>query len=136
MPFLRVDQGDRRPEIIQLKLDKIVLGRSPDCDEVVSSDEVVSRWHARILRVDERAFIEDLKSKNKTYVNGEELAPHTPKPLNQFDSIIIGDFRATYYDTLPEAVEESSSTIEAMLSSSSGHRLLTQPAVRPTTLLE
>src|SRR6266852_5560055 len=111
MPFLRIDKGDRHPEIIHLQRDKIVLGRSPDCDEVVSEDEVVSRWHAQILRVNNRIYIEDLKSKNRTFVNGEELLPHAPRPLDNNDSIIIGDFQATYLETMPEgAPEENSST--------------------------
>ena len=48
--------------------DRMVLGRHPDCDIVIES-AAVSRQHAQILRIDGGLFVEDLGSRNGTFVN-------------------------------------------------------------------
>jgi pSer/pThr/pTyr-binding forkhead associated (FHA) protein len=50
----------------------IVLGRSPDC-EIVLSDGSVSRLHAELLRIDDRRHLRDVGSTNGTWVNGRRL---------------------------------------------------------------
>src|SRR3990172_12270718 len=47
----------------------MVIGRSPECDLVIP-DRQVSRRHARLRRTEEGYLLEDLKSKNGTFVNG------------------------------------------------------------------
>ncbi|HEY64007.1 MAG TPA: FHA domain-containing protein [Caldilineae bacterium] len=55
-------------------LDKqsLTIGRADDCD-IVLPDRVVSRHHARIYWIDGHYYVEDLGSKNGTYVNGQEV---------------------------------------------------------------
>ena len=70
------------------RLDKaeVLIGRSPECD-VLLPDRQVSRRHARVYRVGDRFFIEDLGSKNGTWVNGEPV--EAPRGLNDGDEIQI-----------------------------------------------
>ncbi len=64
-----------------------VIGRTDDAD--ISIDHTkVSRCHARIVVVGTTATIEDLGSKNGTYVNGERL--DRPTLLTNGDEIWIG----------------------------------------------
>lgn len=64
-----------------------ILGR--DGHEGLSIESPsVSRRHARISVGDERATIDDLGSKNGTYVRGERIA--NPAPLNDGDEVRIG----------------------------------------------
>jgi phosphoserine phosphatase RsbU/P len=49
-----------------------VLGRHPGCDVVLESG-AVSRQHARITNIEGNYYIEDLHSRNGTYVNGRLL---------------------------------------------------------------
>jgi pSer/pThr/pTyr-binding forkhead associated (FHA) protein len=51
----------------------VLIGRSPECD-VHIDDESVSRLHARILRDEDRFFLEDLRSKNGTSLGAEKVA--------------------------------------------------------------
>ena len=51
---------------------RYVIGRSPDCD-VVLSDPVVSRAHAECSVDPNALIIRDLESKNGTYVNAERV---------------------------------------------------------------
>ncbi len=50
----------------------IHIGRDPECD-IVIPDRQVSRIHTRIFREDANVMLEDLASKNGTYLNGEKL---------------------------------------------------------------
>jgi phosphoserine phosphatase RsbU/P len=138
MGVLLVDRGERQGEIINLALEKTVLGRHPDfCDEIISKNEAVSRRHAQIVRVNDRHYLEDLKSRNHTYLNDAEMAPYTQAQLFHKDVIRICEFTAVYLDQMPEgAADDNSSTVEAILSSSGDHGLEKQPAAKLAALLE
>ena len=64
-----------------------VIGRTGDADICIDRTEV-SRCHARVLVQGTTATIEDLGSKNGTYVNGERL--ERPLLLTSGDEIWIG----------------------------------------------
>jgi two-component system, cell cycle sensor histidine kinase and response regulator CckA len=76
-------EGDQRVRLVVLQdgrfggrfilEDQAVIGRSPEVDVPVDHSEV-SRRHARITRKDERSFVvEDLGSRNGTFVNGQPV---------------------------------------------------------------
>ncbi len=140
-PSLHVLKGANEGSVIPLDGDKFVLGRNPDC-EVVIPVTSVSREHAQILRVQGRYFIEDLKSRNGTFVNNQAISARTP--LRNNDKIRVCDFVAAFLDQQPQTVPdeefddlESSSTVEATISSTGGIRLWeTQPAEKLRVLLE
>lgn len=48
---------------------ELLLGRDPDCDVVIPMRQV-SRHHARIFLGENGTLVEDLNSKNGTYING------------------------------------------------------------------
>jgi len=48
---------------------ELLLGRGPDCDIVIPMRQV-SRHHARIVKGKDGSLVEDLNSKNGTYING------------------------------------------------------------------
>jgi predicted component of type VI protein secretion system len=65
------------------------IGRSPDCD-VPLADSEVSRVHARISwGGDGQLFIQDLGSRNGTYLGGRRLGQE-PVAIGDHDSIQIG----------------------------------------------
>ncbi len=51
---------------------QIVMGRSPDCD-LPLDDDVISRNHAVIHIGPDGLVLEDLRSANGTFVNGEPV---------------------------------------------------------------
>lgn len=51
----------------------IVLGRSPDCTLLLSGDERISRSHARIRHAPQGFILEDLQSRNGTFVGETRL---------------------------------------------------------------
>jgi hypothetical protein len=70
-----------------------VLGRDPDLELFVDSPDV-SRHHARIRIAGETASIEDLDSKNGTYVKERRI--QATAPLLDGDSIRVGSVQLTF----------------------------------------
>ncbi len=84
--ILILQRGGQGGQRWRLDAAEVILGRSPECD-IILPDRQVSRRHARIFRVDDTYYIEDLGSKNGTWVNGEPV--HGPRRLEDGDEIQI-----------------------------------------------
>lgn len=131
MASLHVELGPLQGQVVALDRDKTILGRNPDC-QVVIPNSAVSRWHAQVLCVGERYYLEDLKSRNGTAVNDDEIATRTL--LNHGDRIRICDFQATFLEDGHDG-DSTSTVVEATLGSGSDLRLENQPAERLAALL-
>ena len=88
MAELRTIEGPHAGGVFALDRESAVLGRHPDCDIVLDSG-AVSRQHARIQRVDDKFYIEDMQSRNGTYVNGRQIRERCL--LNDQDRITLCD---------------------------------------------
>ncbi|MCA9066840.1 MAG: FHA domain-containing protein, partial [Planctomycetaceae bacterium] len=73
------------------------LGRHPDCDIQLDSN-MISRFHAQLVRVDDRVMLEDLGSGNGSFLNGKMLEKHVPLPLKNGDRIKLGPIKFRYED--------------------------------------
>ncbi len=66
-----------------------ILGKDPDISDVVFHDLSVSRQHAKLtITEEELAFLEDLSSRNGTFVNGVSLTEK--KELSSQDLVALG----------------------------------------------
>ena len=81
--------GDTRHDLTD---DKVVLGRSRECD-ITLDDPNASRRHAEIRREDGAFWIVDLKSTNGVEVNGERVERAR---LTNSDTILIGKTELTF----------------------------------------
>ena len=75
MAFLKRANGETAGQIIELKPDRIIIGRSPEHCHVVLDPNGVSRRHAEIYRKGEDFFLADLNSRNLTKVNNAKVIP-------------------------------------------------------------
>jgi DNA-binding winged helix-turn-helix (wHTH) protein len=82
-----------------------VVGRDPDC-AVSVEDMSVSRHHARIVISNGEATIEDLESKNGTFVNGRRITDVTA--VEDGDQIRVGSVSVVYrrLGTLPSTLTQ------------------------------
>jgi serine phosphatase RsbU (regulator of sigma subunit) len=148
MASLTVMKGVNQGVVIPLENDKIVMGRNADCGIVINVP-AVSREHAMIRRIQGKWYIEDLKSRNQTFLNNQEVGTRTLLRDNDRIKICDNVYAFSEKESLPplppdmradspEAPEEeeSSSTVEATLSHSSKRILEAQPAERLAFLLE
>ncbi len=96
-----------RPEVFALH-DEAVIGR--DRQDALASDKFVcipehtiSRRHARLRRRGADYFIEDLHSRNGTFVCGERLAPGCWHPLRDGDELALSSAQLVFHSlVVPE----------------------------------
>src|SRR5262245_11147549 len=114
MASLLVLKGPNQGTRIAIEKEKVILGRNGDCDVVINV-HAVSWEHARILLKEGQYFIEDLRSRNGTAVNSQQIETETPFPLHDNDKIKICDFLCSFHqperkplpkDLLAETEEE------------------------------
>lgn len=74
--------------------DQLVVGREPTCN-VVIPDRQVSRQHARFSFTIQGVVLEDLQSKNGTYLNGKPI--QSPIKLKEGDEIVIALVQSFIY---------------------------------------
>ncbi len=82
-----IDPPTRRGELIPIQ-GEITVGRAGGCALVIPDDTFVSQVHARVWRRDGDTLVEDLGSKNGTYVNGERVV--APTRLRKGDRVQFG----------------------------------------------
>jgi serine phosphatase RsbU (regulator of sigma subunit) len=100
MAYLLVVKGNDAKRRITLEKDRILLGRNANCDIVLpANDFAISREHACILRLQGKFFIEDMGSRNGTYVNNQAITER--RALNDRDRIRICDFLYSFHEIAP-----------------------------------
>jgi serine phosphatase RsbU (regulator of sigma subunit) len=156
MALLQLYKAGGPSEQLPLAGERSVLGRHPDCDVVLDAASV-SRQHAQILNENGKYFVEDLHSRNGTYVNG--LLIQGRQLLQDGDRLKICDLSLAFYtdqpsDRMPQFVTPqasswamldddhgptATSTIVSKLevaSHQSGVRLTVNPEVKLRAMIE
>jgi serine phosphatase RsbU (regulator of sigma subunit)/pSer/pThr/pTyr-binding forkhead associated (FHA) protein len=101
MAFLKRANGETAGQIIELKPDRVVIGRSPEHCHVVLDPNGVSRKHAEIYRKGDEFYLADLNSRNMTKVNNTKVIPGIDHRLLPGDRINICDVEFLFYPRLP-----------------------------------
>jgi serine phosphatase RsbU (regulator of sigma subunit) len=153
MAYLQEFAGIQPSRRHALTGDRMVLGRHPDCDVVIES-AAVSRQHAHILRIDGGLFIEDLGSRNGTFVNGQLVQGR--QRLADGDRIRVCEVALQFCDSSPSSIaaDPLSSSLAVMVddepvsrlssvtskvdvaSAASGMQLAVRPEAKLRALLE
>jgi sigma-B regulation protein RsbU (phosphoserine phosphatase) len=149
MAVLRIILGPNLGQLIKVENAKTVIGRHPSCDIALSDVGAVSRQHAQILREGDEYFVEDLDSRNGTYVNGTRIEVRQRHKLLENDELKICDVVFRFHHGEPPAesswatmVEEEhqsgSSTVMTRIdvSSSSGLRVSVNAEAKLKALIE
>src|SRR3712207_3001120 len=90
--FLIVERGYNAGLRIELKSFPATIGRDPS-NAVVLRDAEASRTHIRIKRRGRLFILEDLDSRNGTYINGDRVINST---LTNGDKILVGSTEMTF----------------------------------------
>jgi hypothetical protein len=85
-PVLIVIEGTMAGQQWVLHSDSVTIGRGGDCD-IILTERPISREHLRIWRDDSGYWVEDLASKNGTFLNGVEVTE--PTLLEEGDELQI-----------------------------------------------
>src|SRR5438128_1513341 len=92
-PTLRMLKGETPGRLYELDREATIIGRFRGCD-IRLEDDSVSRRHARIVRDRDGYFLEDLRSKAGTFVDGRRV--HGPVRLRDGSKIQICDARFVF----------------------------------------
>lgn len=77
---------------------RVTVGRDVDC-ELVINHPAVSKHHAMVTVMESAdVYVVDQRSRNGTFLNGQQLAPEVPRKLNGSDVLRFGDVDVTYFD--------------------------------------
>ena len=91
MPKLIVIKGPLKEKIIDLGKGTVFCGRNPRMNDISIRDIAVSRKHLKIFKIGEDIFVEDLKSKHGTRINGKLIEPGEGFHIEEGDLITIGN---------------------------------------------
>jgi hypothetical protein len=69
--------------------EELTVGRGGGCGIVLPDDHFISTVHARVFRRGDEVFVEDLGSRNGTFVNGAPVA--SPTRLRRGDRVQFGE---------------------------------------------
>jgi predicted component of type VI protein secretion system len=98
MAMINIQFGSETVGSHVLKHVPFVIGRDPKCDVVIDNPGL-SRQHCRISHMGGMFHIEDLKSSNGTYLNGERV---DGAPLKDGDQIRIGKYTIVFHQAAGE----------------------------------
>ena len=152
MAILRALKGLNPGQLFPLEGGVAVLGRNSDCD-IVLEVGAVSRQHARILNIQGEYYLEDLGSRNGTFLNEQQVAGR--QRLQEDDQVRICDLVFVFHqgpvgdgardtaalgDRPAMMVDDEGvttrSTIMSRLDVSSGLRLTVRPEAKLKALIE
>lgn len=71
-PVLVFKDGEHSGKRVTMQNETLIVGRDQDCD-LVLDERQVSRQHIKIKHIENLYYVEDLNSKNGTWVNGVPL---------------------------------------------------------------
>lgn len=70
---------------------RIRIGRDPGCNEIIINNMTVRRVQAVLFLIDSDIYLEDLASKNGTFVKGQRIVPYRPQLLQVDQEFKVGD---------------------------------------------
>jgi len=86
---LRVLTGSHEGKEIGITSDKFIIGRSESC-QLRPKSESVSRKHCIIVLREGKVLVQDLKSRNGTFLNDKRLPSDRASAINSGDQLRIG----------------------------------------------
>ena len=90
MPELQVIDGPMKGQTFSLEGETVFVGRSLKND-IDIKDSAISRKQLKLFRIGNKLFVEDLKSTNGTFINGEMITPGEGFEVWEGDTIAVGN---------------------------------------------
>ncbi|MCE9614446.1 MAG: Flp pilus assembly complex ATPase component TadA [Lentisphaerae bacterium] len=113
MAVLVVDGGEYQGTQVDMGGERLLIGRSIECD-VILHDREVSSKHAQMVRRDKACWLQDLGSTNGTLVNGRKIVQQR---LASGDEFQIGRYRLTFSETAEALAGQREASLAEVLRS-------------------
>jgi len=108
LAFVYFKDADKRQQIVMLDpgLQRLTIGRSHDQDLAIGWDNQISRSHALLEKLGGEWFVDDMSSRNGTFVNGDRIGKR--QRLEHKDVMCFGSTRLAFHDRAgAEAIEST-----------------------------
>jgi sigma-B regulation protein RsbU (phosphoserine phosphatase) len=106
VPHLCLSPPEGPVEVLPLRHERLVIGRSRECD-LILPDVLLSRHHAEIARTADGWAVRDLGSRNGTRVNGERIAGE--RSLADGDTVVVAGWQLLFREGEPAEDHSTSS---------------------------
>lgn len=130
--LLRIANGKSNVRKVRIQSDT-VIGRSPECQLKVASNQI-SRRHCQIVIRDTVVAIKDLGSANGTFVNGRQVPPEVEIPLTPGTRVMLGPLQFTVEYDLPGIPVVAAPAVAPAVPVTAAPVLQQQPQVQVETL--
>lgn len=132
MAFLTANNGPQAGRRYELDRPESVLGRHPECDVVIDVG-AVSRYHCKVISDGSTFSVEDLNSRNGTFLNEQVIQGLTK--LEHGNSVRVCDVVFTFHDREQPASASDDSSFRAVMvddesSDSGGSTIMSKLDVR------
>src|SRR5688572_26199066 len=114
MFHLVANNGPQAGRKYELKGEKAILGRHPDCHIVIEVG-AVSRNHCHVVREGQNYFIEDLGSRNGTFVNDEPEKIEGRRLLKLGDVVRVCEVSLTFSTDAVQTATSGTGPINKMV---------------------
>src|SRR4029077_11035520 len=98
-----VVKGSCPGQLVDLQGERMVMGRHPSC-QIVLDNAAVSRNHAQILESHGTYYLEDLRSRNGTLLNGKKISGRAE--VRDKDEIRVCEVVLQFFEKLPPDADE------------------------------
>jgi len=88
--ILKVIEGAKAGSKVAVKKDRFLIGRSPKC-HLSAGSTAISRKHCAIVRHDAKVTVEDLGSRNGTFINDKKITEAVE--LSSGDELAVGPLK-------------------------------------------
>lgn len=95
--LLLTKESEEIPAFFSLQEEHILVGKTEDVTRLYLQKEVVSRLHAQMKKRGDDWWIQDMGSKNGTYINEEKLAVGEEKKLADKDRVTFADISYEFH---------------------------------------
>src|SRR5262245_28245294 len=109
---LKVIKGSCPGQLVDLQGERMIMGRHPSC-QIVLDNAAVSRNHAQILESHGTYFLEDLRSRNGTLLNGKKIQGRTE--IRDGDEIRVCEVVLRFHQGAPPESKEEPTPVPAAL---------------------
>ncbi len=110
MAVLQVVKGSFPGQLVELLGERMVMGRHPSC-QIVLDNAAVSRNHAQILESHGTYYLEDLRSRNGTLLNGKKIQGRTE--LKDKDEIRVCEVVMRFFQAAPPGSHDQATPVPA-----------------------
>ena len=113
MSKLYIIEGPNEGQPFDFSKDTVFVGRNPEND-IQINDNSVSRKHLKVSQRDGKFYIQDLMSRNGTFINGQPLRPGQELEVQVGHPITMGSVQFSLDTLLPEYEETSEYKFDLM----------------------